>query len=209
VDLQGIGTLVKYGSETVFGYKSRKLLDLAAKAGKKVESLPVKVLTSAKVQEDLRSALQDCYQQLCTDLDAAHKAYRAREVKMEKDRLIHGSITEQKQTEFDNAKKLYEKLLSIVTTLSECMVQDMPVLEVSVVLFARCLRGACAVSCIWLGVRSPKLSSAFTLPQVAPSVMSHFIITFRSVPCHISCLNGGFSLLCGRWRKRRRTVRAD
>jgi hypothetical protein len=131
VDLQGIGTLVKYGSETVFGYKSRKLLDLAAKAGVKVESLPVKVLTGTKVQEDLRSALQDCYQQLCADLVAAHKAYRTREVKMEKDRLIHGSITDQKQSEFDNAKKLYEKLLSIVTTLSECMVQDMPVLEVS------------------------------------------------------------------------------
>ena len=130
VDLQGIGTLVKYGSETIFGYMPKKMSELSSKLGKTASDMPIKALCSVKVQEDLRNTLSDTYRQLSEDLIAAHKAYRTKETKMEKDRLIHGSITEQKQLEFDNAKKLFEKLLSIVTTLSECIGQDMPSLEV-------------------------------------------------------------------------------
>jgi uncharacterized membrane protein YheB (UPF0754 family) len=130
VDLLGLGTLVKYGSETLFGYVPKKVSDLAAKLGKKVSDMPLKVLTSDKVQEELRATLQFTYEQLSIDLVAAHKAYRTKEAKMEKDKLIHGNITEQKQQDFDAARKLYEKLLSIVTTLSECIGQAMPVLEV-------------------------------------------------------------------------------
>jgi hypothetical protein len=130
VDLLGLGTLVKYGSETLFGYVPKKVSDLAAKLGKKVSDMPLKVLTSDKVQEELRTTLQSTYEQLSIDLVAAHKAYRTKEAKMEKDKLIHGNITEQKQQDFDAARKLYEKLLAIVTTLSECIGHAMPVLEV-------------------------------------------------------------------------------
>ena len=131
MDLQGIGTLVKYGSEVVFGYIPKKVVDLAAKTGQPVESMPLKVLTSSKVATELRGMLADMYEKLTTDLLGAHKAYRTKESKLEKDKLIHGGLTEQKQQEFDAARKLFEKLLSIVTTLSECTGQDMPVLEVS------------------------------------------------------------------------------
>ena len=41
---------------------------------------------------------------------------------------MHGSITEQKQVELDNAKRLYERLFTVVTSLAECMNQKMPVL---------------------------------------------------------------------------------
>jgi len=108
----------------------KKMSELSSKLGKTASDMPIKALCSVKVQEDLRNTLSDTYRQLSEDLIAAHKAYRTKETKMEKDRLIHGSITEQKQLEFDNAKKLFEKLLSIVTTLSECIGQDMPSLEI-------------------------------------------------------------------------------
>jgi uncharacterized membrane protein YheB (UPF0754 family) len=141
VDLLGLGTLVKYGSETLFGYVPKKVSDLAAKLGKKVSDMPLKVLTSDKVQEELRTTLQSTYEQLSIDLVAAHKAYRTKEAKMEKDKLIHGNITEQKQQDFDAARKLYEKLLAIATTLSECIGQAMPVLEVR----HNCCRCVCLV----------------------------------------------------------------
>ena len=130
MDLQSLGTLVKYGSEVLFGYVPRKLADLASKAGQKVEEMPVKLIAAVKVATELRTMLDDTYQQLSTDLETAHKSYRSKETRLEKDKLIHGTITEQKQQEFDYAKKLYEKLFSIVTTLSECMACEMPTLEV-------------------------------------------------------------------------------
>lgn len=130
VDLQGIGTMVKYGSEVVFAYLPRKLAELAAKTGKAAESMPVKAIVQPKVAAELRAMLNETFQQLCGDLVVAHQSFRTKEAKMEKDKLIHGTITEAKQLEFDNAKKLYEKLFSIVSTLSECMAQEMPVLEV-------------------------------------------------------------------------------
>lgn len=122
--------MVKYGSETLFAYAPRKLAELAAKTGKSLEEMPVKAIVQPKVAAELRSTLSETYQQLCGDLVVAHRSFRTKEAKMEKDKLIHGSITENKQQEFDNAKKLYEKLFSIVSTLAECMTQKIPVLEV-------------------------------------------------------------------------------
>lgn len=128
--MQGLGTLVKYGSETIFGYPPRKLLDLAAKTGKAPESMPVKAIVNGKVGAELRGLLSEAFASLSSDLIGAHQSYRTKETKLEKDKLIHGSITEQKQQEFDYCKKLFEKLFSIVSTLAECMAQEIPVLEV-------------------------------------------------------------------------------
>jgi hypothetical protein len=44
--------------------------------------------------------------------------------------LIHGTITEQKQAELDGAKRLFEKLYSAVTALSEATGEEVPLLEV-------------------------------------------------------------------------------
>lgn len=130
VDLQGLGTMVKYGSEALFAYVPRKMAELASKTGRTTESMPVKAIVLPKVAAELRAMLHETYQQLCGDLVVAHQSFRTKEAKMEKDKLIHGTITETKQQEFDNAKKLYEKLFSIVSTLAECISQEMPALEV-------------------------------------------------------------------------------
>lgn len=130
IDLQGLSTFVKYGSEILFGFIPRKLLDLAKKVGKPANELPVKILASAKNSTEMRTLLLDTYQMISNDLIEAHKQYRIKEHKFEKDRLIHGSLSEQKQQELENNKKLYEKLLSVITTLSECTGENIPELKV-------------------------------------------------------------------------------
>eukprot|EP00601_Ochromonadales_sp_CCMP2298_P029516 CAMPEP_0173333230 /NCGR_PEP_ID=MMETSP1144-20121109/4763_1 /TAXON_ID=483371 /ORGANISM="non described non described, Strain CCMP2298" /LENGTH=1288 /DNA_ID=CAMNT_0014278143 /DNA_START=84 /DNA_END=3950 /DNA_ORIENTATION=+ len=130
VDLQGLGTFVKYGSEALMGFVPRRVSEVALKAGKPVEEMPLKLLCSAATATEARELVETSYQQLCRDLIQAYQDYLRREAKMEKDRLIHGTGTEQKQAELDKAKKLYEKLLSIVSTISECTAMAMPVLQV-------------------------------------------------------------------------------
>jgi hypothetical protein len=204
VDLLGLGTLVKYGSETLFGYVPKKVSDLAAKLGKKVSDMPLKVLTSDKVQEELRTTLQSTYEQLSIDLVAAHKAYRTKEAKMEKDKLIHGNITEQKQQDFDAARKLYEKLLAIVTTLSECIGQAIPVLEVKLIAVVEDVR--CGANLGWLGVPSFRICSLSVVAQfwiLACVHRTYHLSQGRPVTLFRTCV------LSIRWRKRRRTAPAD
>lgn len=130
VDLQGFSMLVKFGAETLFGFLPKQAKDIALKAEKSLEELPNKQLVSAKVQGILRTLLTETYEHLCADLVKAHKDFRTKESKFEKDKLIHGSITEQKQQEYDQAKRLYERLLSIVTTLSDSTGASVPELKV-------------------------------------------------------------------------------
>lgn len=131
MDIHGLATFAKYGSEILMGFPSRRILELAQKAEKPLSEMPVRVIATPAGRAEMRQIMTETYEQLSSDTVKYHKEYRTREAKAEKDRLIHGSITEQKQTELDQAKRLFEKLLSIVTTLSECMGEAMPVLEVN------------------------------------------------------------------------------
>ena len=54
MDLQSLSTFAKYGSETLAGFVSKKLADLAAKAGKPIEEMPLKVMTAPKVANELK-----------------------------------------------------------------------------------------------------------------------------------------------------------
>lgn len=130
VDLQGVSTLVKYGSELLFGFLPKQAAELAAKAEKRLEDFPSKLLANTKVQTILRNLLTETYDNLCNDLVQAHQDFRSKESKCEKDKLIHGNVTEQKQADYDYAKKLYEKLLSIVTVLSDATGAAVPELKV-------------------------------------------------------------------------------
>lgn len=130
MDIQSLSTFVKYGSEVLMGFIPRKYIDLAAKAEKPIEDIPLKILASARVTEEMKLLISETFEKLSTDMVKAHSEYRKKELKAEKDGLIHGSLTEQKQLELENSKKLFEKLFSIATTLSECMNVDMPVLKV-------------------------------------------------------------------------------
>lgn len=71
------------------------------------------------------------YQQLTSDLVKAHRDYKLREKRNEKDKLIHGSIADHKQAELDGAKRLFEKLFAAVSGLADATGGEMPVLEVS------------------------------------------------------------------------------
>lgn len=131
LDLLGLGTLVKYGSEVLFGYQPRKIVDLASRLNKPLPSMPSKQSSSAKVKDELCGLINQSYDSFATELMHVHKVYRAKESRIEKDKLIHGgSLSEAKQTELEQAKKQYDKYLSIVTILSESMGEQMPLLEV-------------------------------------------------------------------------------
>ena len=54
MDLQGVSTFVKYGSEVLMGFTSKKVCDLAAKAGRPVESMPSKTIALTKVVNELK-----------------------------------------------------------------------------------------------------------------------------------------------------------
>jgi hypothetical protein len=130
MDLPGLSTFVKYASEVLVGFVPRKLSDLAGKAGKALGDMPTKTIALPRVSNEMKQMITETFSQLSGDLVHAHKQFRSKERRTEKDRVIHGSITEQKQLELDNAKRLFEKLLSVVTSLAECLNEKIPELEV-------------------------------------------------------------------------------
>ena len=130
VDLSSLGTLVKYGSEVLFGFIPRKVQYIVRAAGKSTADVPSKLLVDPKLSLEMRELITETYTQLSSDLVAAHKNYKKLEKKLEKDKLLHGSITEQKQNDFDQAKRLFEKLHSTVVGLAECSEFEVPTLEV-------------------------------------------------------------------------------
>lgn len=129
IDMLSLGTFVKYGCEILLGFTPRKLLSLAQAAGTPVSDVPVKLLIPTALSEEMRNLVTDTYSQLCDELLKAHKEYRSMERRFEKDKLMHGSITEQKQQDLDAAKKQFEKLQSTVIGLAECADFDVPELK--------------------------------------------------------------------------------
>jgi hypothetical protein len=116
----------------LLGYIPRKITELVAKAENKAlaESIQTRSFASLKTVVELRTLINETYQQISHDLVKAHKVFRTKEAKFEKDKVIHGSLTEQKQQDFDLSKKLFEKLFGVVTSLSEVTGESIPVLEV-------------------------------------------------------------------------------
>ena len=132
IDLLGISTFVKYASEVLCGYPPKRAIDLYTRYGQSIPTdLPLKCLTSSKIMHDFQDLLSDTYTLLTTDLIKAYQDYMSKSKRFEKDRLIHGTLSEQKQQDYDNAKKLYEKLFNIVSGLSECLSLKMPDLQVA------------------------------------------------------------------------------
>jgi hypothetical protein len=78
----------------------------------------------------MKELVSQAYTQMSKDLQMAYNDYKLKEKKLEKDKVLHGTITEQKQTELENVKRLFEKLQSTVMGLCECNEFDMPALEV-------------------------------------------------------------------------------
>jgi hypothetical protein len=93
--------------------------------------MPIKLLVSSRAHSEMSAEVSAVYQQLTVDLVKAHRDYKIREKRNEKDKLIHGTITDQKQAELDGAKRLFEKLFAAVSGLADATGGEMPVLEVS------------------------------------------------------------------------------
>ena len=137
IDLLGLGTFAKYGSEILLGFIPRQVLSIARIAGKTCEDMPNKLLASTKSNLEMKNLITETYKQLSSDLVKSHKDYYSKEKKFEKDKLLHGTLTEQKQAELDNAKKLFERLQSTIISLAECINEEVPILEVGFITHLR------------------------------------------------------------------------
>ena len=132
-DLQGLTVFVKYGSEILLGYCPPKMQAVCIAAGKPLETstlsfveimsdeCPIKLLTSSLTCKTIREQLQPAFDQLSEDLVASHKDLQKKKIRFEKDYLLHGSLSEEKQQQLDLASKFFEKLLSVVQSLCESM----------------------------------------------------------------------------------------
>ena len=119
IDLNALVTYVKYGAEVLMGYTPHRLVEVARQAGKTENEIPSKLLLSLTLQNEVILQVSQASEKLASDLIEAHKDVCNRQRKNEKDKILHGSLSEQKQAEFDNATKLYEKLLSSLTSIQE------------------------------------------------------------------------------------------
>ena len=93
--------------------------------------MPIKLLASHKAHLEMSAEVSTVYQQLTIDLAKAHRDYKSRERRNEKDKLIHGSITDQKLVDLEGAKRLFEKLFAAVSGLADATGGVMPALEVT------------------------------------------------------------------------------
>lgn len=129
MDLMSISTFVKYASEVLLGLPSKMTKVAARTAGKDVDSIPVYQVSSTAVARDLRAMVMEIFSHVSQELVKAFKDYKSKEKKCEADRVIHGTLSDQKQSDFDGAKKLFERLLGVVTVLAESLGEDIPLLE--------------------------------------------------------------------------------
>jgi regulator of nonsense transcripts 2 len=133
VDVAGLVTFVKYAAEPLLGHVSKKTLGLVAAAGSsaaELEGMGLRTsLASPKVTAELGQLVSDAAENMSLDLVKTFAEFKRCEKRSEKEAAIHGSLTEAKQAELNGLRKLYEKLLSAVTSLCECLDIDPPVLR--------------------------------------------------------------------------------
>jgi regulator of nonsense transcripts 2 len=129
IDLGSLVTYVKYAVEVLMNHAPRRVLALARAASMSPNDVPLMGAASPPTSRELMSLVSEACEQLKGDLIKAFADWKRLEKKAEKDRAIHGSLNEQRQTELDDTKKLYEKLFSSLTSLSESLDLVMPVLE--------------------------------------------------------------------------------
>lgn len=165
-DLQGLVTFVKFGHELILGYPTTRQLaaataasggavdvagvSVASLAAQKVPNLPVSLFATERTCEVARTLVLAAFEQLAGDLTGAHKDLRTKEKRFEKERLLHGSLTEAKQTTLDAAQRFFERLLPVVQSLSECLYQEMPEMPEEQEETASSSKGIrCVCVCVW------------------------------------------------------------
>lgn len=152
-DLQGFSVFMKYGCESLLGYAPMSMVQLSLACDNTALSLrephpdaeevtediskflanrvlsstsPIKIFVSTLEHViTMRNLVLAAYGQLVADLFKAHKDLKKMKKRFEKDKLIHGQLTEVKQTELDQMQKFYEVssqrttcvLLALISTI--------------------------------------------------------------------------------------------
>lgn len=129
VDLGGLTTYIKYGAESLLGYPSMKLQALAREAGMTRDEIPLTLLSQEESRVHMQTQITETYDNLCDTLNKALKDLRLKERKADRDKSMHGSLSEQKTLELEQARTFFEKIQSTVSSLSEALGKDVPELE--------------------------------------------------------------------------------
>jgi hypothetical protein len=88
VDVLGLGTFVKYGSEILMGYPPKRLAAIMQRSGAPISSnahenalnWPIKLFATKLVSDELRSLVKESYSNFCAHLLSVHKEMRSKEV---------------------------------------------------------------------------------------------------------------------------------
>jgi regulator of nonsense transcripts 2 len=84
---------------------------------------------SEEVCNRFKKHLKGAYESLSTTLVATHKKLSKMEKRCEEDRLLAGTLTEQRETALNDARKLLESLKKSVEVLSDTLCESIPELE--------------------------------------------------------------------------------
>lgn len=86
-------------------------------------------MSSSAEAATYEGVLRSLYERLCSHLEGAHKELRRREKRFEKERLLCGTLHEDKEAILEASHRAYDKLLTHVTSLSEVLKEPMPELQ--------------------------------------------------------------------------------
>ena len=90
------------------------------------------IAVSESVSTALRSHVIGAFKTLCVSYINTHKKLIKLEKRCEEDRLLSGSLTEQREKGLTDAQKLMETLQKSVETLADVLNETMPVLVLEV-----------------------------------------------------------------------------
>ncbi|KAG5175188.1 armadillo-type protein [Tribonema minus] len=122
-DVSLVVAFAKHAGQELAGIVPRRSGRLAVFQRSSQERLRV---VSAEGQALFLGVLQGVLRRLRGHLVTAHKALQKLERRMEKDRLLCGSLTEEKERNLELSAGAYNKLLSNVVALSDALDEDMP-----------------------------------------------------------------------------------
>lgn len=132
IDLMGISTFVKYGSESLLGFPSKTAKSILRSVSlDQVENYPAVSLQlcSNEVSKELKDMVMEVWTNLNHELEKAFKDLKKKEKKADNDKLVHGTLSDQKTIELETARKLFERLFTMASTLSESLYENLSVLE--------------------------------------------------------------------------------
>lgn len=126
IDLISLQIFLKYGGQSILGIPSKACRDLANECGISVKEIPFACFSSTDIQSSIITPILEIFNYLVNETQKLTRELSRQERRMEKSRLLHGSLIESKQQELDTLVKNKERYLSSATIFAEALGRDLP-----------------------------------------------------------------------------------